>query len=101
MYKILICCSAGMTSSMLVSAVKEEATKQDVEVMVWTAAKTAVSLSWADADCILLAPQIASALSEIKDLTNGKVPVEVIDSEKFSNMDGKAVLKQALSMMSE
>lgn len=99
MYKILLCCSAGMTSNMLVQSVKSAAEKKNIKIMVWSTAKTAVSLTWPDADCVLVAPQIASALPEIETMVDGKIPVALIDGETFSKMDGESILTQAISLI--
>lgn len=40
--KILLCCMAGVTSNMFASALKDEAAKRDLEIIVWAAAQTAV-----------------------------------------------------------
>lgn len=101
MFKILVCCSSGMTANMLVRSMKQEAKAKNTKVMIWTAAKTAVVHSFADADCILVAPQIASSLSEIQELVNGRIPVAVIDGQDFSNMNGKAVLEFACSLINK
>lgn len=99
MYKILVCCSAGLTASMLVNSMRKEAQNQNKDVMIWTAAQTAARHSVAEADCILVAPQVASSVTELKGFVNEKVPVAVIDSQDFSNMDGKAVLQYAFSLL--
>ena len=99
MYKILLCCSAGMTTNMLVNSMKEEAKKENIDVMVWAVAETAIGLSWADADCVLVAPQIASSLSKIKEMVTTNIPIEVINSEDFSKMNGKKVLEHAISLI--
>ncbi|MDD8048216.1 MAG: PTS sugar transporter subunit IIB [Thomasclavelia sp.] len=99
MYKILLCCSAGITTSMLVNSMKKEAEKENEKTMIWAVAETALDLSWADADIILVAPQARSDINRIKELVNDSIPVELIDGVDFSSMNGKAVLQQALSIL--
>lgn len=101
MYKILLCCSAGMTTNMLINAMKEEAKKENINVMIWAVAKTAVELSWADADCILVAPQIAESLTKVREMVTTNIPVELINSEDFSKMNGKKVLDFAISLIKQ
>ena len=43
--KILLCCKAGVTSNMFASALKDEAAKKDLEIIIWAAAETAVEYS--------------------------------------------------------
>ena len=80
MYKILLCCASGLTTSMLESA---------------------IDLSWADADCILVAPQNAGDLEKVKGIVNSSIPVASIDGVNFSKMDGQAVLEQAIEMINK
>ena len=66
MYKILLCCASGLTTSMLVNAMKKDAKEKNIDVMIWAVAESAIDLSWADADCILVAPQNAGDLEKVK-----------------------------------
>ena len=88
MYKILLCCASGLTTSMLVNAMKKDAKEKNIDVMIWAVAESAIDLSWADADCILVAPQNAGDL-------------EKVDGVNFSKMDGQAVLEQAIEMINK
>ena len=54
--KILLCCKAGVTSNMFAAALKEEAAKKGVEIVVWAAAETAVEYSIDQADLVLVTP---------------------------------------------
>ena len=94
MYKILLCCVSGVTTNKLVNAVKESAKQKDIKVMCW-----AVGLSWADADCVLLAPQSASELSKIEEMVHGVIPCALINDGDFASMNGDAVLNQALDLI--
>ena len=99
MYKILLCCTSGLTTSMLVDAMKKEAAKQTVEVMVWAVAASAIELSWADADCIMVAPQNTGDFEKVKSIVKTSIPVEEINDIDFSKMDGKAVLNRAIELI--
>ncbi|WP_294578766.1 PTS sugar transporter subunit IIB [uncultured Thomasclavelia sp.] len=99
MYKILLCCKSGITTSMLVNNMKKEARNQDINALIWAIAENSIELSWGNADCILVAPQNAGDLDKIKDLVDGAIPVDVIDRDCFVTMDGKAVLDQAMHLL--
>lgn len=99
MYKILLCCTSGLTTSMLVNAMKKEAAKQTLDVLVWTVAASAIELSWADADCIMVAPQNTGDLEKVKSIVKTSIPVETINGIDFSKMDGKAVLNRAIELI--
>ena len=101
MYKILLCCMSGLTTTMLVNAMKKEAHRQNIDVMIWTAISSAIELSWAEADCILIAPQNAGDLEKVKGIVNCSIPVASIDGVNFSILDGQAVLEQAIEMINK
>lgn len=56
--KILLCCKAGVTSNMFASALKDEASKKDMEVIIWATAETMIEYSIEQADLILVTPQL-------------------------------------------
>lgn len=99
MYKILLCCISGITTNKLVKAVKESAKEKDIKVMCWAVGSKSVGLSWADADCVLLAPQSASELSKIEEMIHGVIPCALINENDFVDMNGEAVLNQALELI--
>lgn len=101
MYKILLCCASGLTTSMLVNAMKKDAKEKNIDVMIWAVAESAIDLSWADADCILVAPQNAGDLEKVKGIVNSSIPVASIDGVNFSKIDGQAVLEQAIEMINK
>lgn len=99
MYKILLCCASGLTTNMLVNSIKQEAKDKKIDVMCWAVAASAVELTWADADCILVAPQARSDYDKIMNISKGTIPVGMIDGVDFSKMNGKEVLNQAIELI--
>ncbi len=97
MYKILLCCSSALTTSMLVANLKRECDNQNIEAMIWAVGETGVSMSWPDADIVLLAPQIRYFKDLIEKEVNGQIPVQVIDGMDFSTLNAKNILKQAIT----
>ncbi|MDR1234755.1 MAG: PTS sugar transporter subunit IIB [Mycoplasmataceae bacterium] len=81
MKKILLLCSAGMSTSLLVRKMLEDARKNNfdfhIEAKSMGEGKTELN-NW---DVILLGPQVSYALSEIKGLT--AKPVSVIPSNIY------------------
>ena len=94
-YKILLCCMSGLTTTMLVN----EAHRQNIDVMIWTAISSAIELSWAEADCILIAPQNAGDLEKVRSIVKTSIPIAVIEEKDLLEMNGKAVLKQAIELI--
>jgi PTS system cellobiose-specific IIB component len=101
MKNILLVCAAGMSTSMLVKRIKEHAAAGNIEVNI-----NALAISEAkdkikknEADIVLLGPQVRFQKSEIEEISQGKIPVAVIDMKHYGQMDGKTVLESALSLL--
>ncbi|MEB6341240.1 PTS sugar transporter subunit IIB [Mammaliicoccus sciuri] len=99
MKKILLVCSAGMSTSMLVKKMQDTANKEgkeyEVEALALSEAETKVD----EVDVILLGPQVRFQKAQVEKVANGKVPVDVIDMQQYGMMDGEGILKHAESLM--
>ena len=93
---IYLFCSAGMSTSLLVSKMKVQAEKYEVPVNIEAFPETLAGEKGGVADLVLLGPQIAYMQPEIQKLLPGK-PVEVIDSVMYGKIDGLGVLKAAVA----
>ncbi|MFU2319219.1 PTS sugar transporter subunit IIB [Rahnella sp. PCH160] len=93
---IYLFCSAGMSTSLLVTKMKVQAEKYEVPVIIEAFPETLAAEKGSAADVILLGPQIGYMLEEIKKVLPGK-PVEVIDSALYGKIDGLGVLKAAVA----
>ena len=91
---IYLFCSAGMSTSLLVSKMRAQAEKYEVPVIIEAFPETLAGEKGQNADVVLLGPQIAYMLPEIQRLLPNK-PVEVIDSLLYGKVDGLGVLKKA------
>ncbi len=98
MKKILLICSAGMSTSLLVKKMQDCAEARGEDVEIWAVADTAAKDNVSCADVILLGPQIRFMLSQIKELASDK-HVEVIDMHDYESMNSEAVLNQALKLL--
>ncbi len=92
--KITLFCAAGMSTSLLVNKMKQEAQKRGADYEI-----AAFSLGEKDkqaplADVILIGPQVRYALDKLKAEFPDK-PIEAIDMRSYGLMDGKAVLDLA------
>lgn len=97
MYKIVICCASGMSTSLLVEKMKRAASEQKLDVNIIAVPTSQVNVEGKDADVILLGPQV----QYVKDqLTKGlNVPSAMIPMRDYGMMDGEAVLKRAMAML--
>ena len=93
MKKILLCCSAGMSTSLLVTKMEAAAKEQGVECMINAYSEADVKNHEDEMDVLLLGPQVRYKLSEIKKLA-GDIPVEVIDMVAYGMIDGEKIIKE-------
>lgn len=92
MKKIILLCAAGMSTSALVRKMVDAAKASGYECEI-SAHPIAEAKNFADADYILLGPQVRYRLAEVqKSLPNNKVAV--IDMKDYGMMNGKAVLEK-------
>ena len=66
MKKIILLCSNGMSTSMMVAKMKEAAKKIGYDCTIAAYALSAASEVTADADCILIGPQVKHKLGEVQ-----------------------------------
>jgi PTS system cellobiose-specific IIB component len=100
MIRILIVCSWGMSTSLLVDSMLEAAAeiKYEVSVEALSAGEYAGQID--ECDIVLIAPQIRHLRKSIEKLaaTAGK-PVALIEPFHYATMNGKAVLEQVVHML--
>ncbi len=95
---IYLFCSAGMSTSLLVSKMRAQAEKYEVPVVIEAFPETLAGEKGQTADVILLGPQIAYMLPEIQRLLPNK-PVEVIDSGLYGKIDGLGKVRISRSFL--
>ncbi|AOX43414.1 PTS system, cellobiose-specific IIB component [Spiroplasma sp. NBRC 100390] len=96
MKKILLVCSAGMSTSILVKKMKEAAENMDIDVEIEAKAMAEAQSVLEDWDVILLGPQVKYIENNIKSMT--KKPVSVIDPKIYALGKGKEALELALKL---
>jgi PTS system cellobiose-specific IIB component len=98
MKKIVLLCASGMSTSILVNKMKEAAAAagKDYEIAAYSASEAATKA--ADADVVLLGPQIRFSKDKIAAELPG-VPVEAIDMRMYGRMDGKGTVELAEKIM--
>lgn len=99
---VLLCCAAGMSTSLLVSRMKKKAQELGMEGKIWAVPGDAVINHLDKADVILLGPQVRYLLPEFKSLVETKgIIVEVIDTVHYGTINGEAVLEFANKLVSK
>lgn len=96
--KIVLICSAGMSTSLLVNKMQKAAAEQGIEADIAAYPEAEVTKVGGDADIILLGPQVRFELKKIRGLFPDK-PVEVIDMKDYGMMNGKKVLADTIKRL--
>ncbi|KRM05527.1 PTS system, lactose cellobiose-specific IIB subunit [Liquorilactobacillus ghanensis DSM 18630] len=99
---IMLCCAAGMSTSMLVKRMQEAASQQKITAKIFAcpAAEVDEKLSQENVNCILLGPQVRYMLSNIKEKVGNKpIKVDVINMQAYGMMNGAKVLQQGLELI--
>lgn len=99
---IMLVCSAGMSTSMLVSAVKEAVKKQALDVHVFAKPSTEAMdyLEQAPVDAVLLGPHVRFFETTYKEaLTKKQIPLAIMTPRDYGTMNGENVLQQALDLI--
>jgi PTS system cellobiose-specific IIB component len=101
MLNVMFVCCAGMSTSLLVEKVNQTAKAQNLEVNVYALGEADAKKDLAQADILLLGPQVRYLEAGFKQELEGKATkVGVVDMMAYGRMDGEAVLKQIMEMAS-
>lgn len=97
MKKIILLCSAGMSSSILVRNMQKAAAMSNFDCTIEAFAFDSYKKVCKDADCVLLGPQVGFQ----KDLIAQDVhcPIVVIDRMTYGVMDGNKALDLAKGVL--
>jgi PTS system cellobiose-specific IIB component len=96
--KITLFCSAGMSTSLLVNKMKEEAQKKGADYEIAAYSLNEVDLYGPQADVILVGPQVRFALNKRR-TQFPNTPIDAIDMRSYGLMDGKAAIALAEKLM--
>lgn len=99
MKKILLVCSAGMSTAILVNKMKAAAEEQGIECIIEAHGQTEVSELAGKWDVCLVGPQIKYLRDQIAETM--QVPTEVIDMRVYGMADGNKALARALELIAE
>lgn len=102
MYNILLVCSAGMSTSLLVTKMNAAAKTKGIETKIVAVAEADLQKNIDGVNIVLLGPQVRYLLSKIQGLMAPKgIPVEVINSIDYGTMNGEKVLTRALEVINK
>ncbi len=99
MVNILLVCSAGMSTSMLVKKMQGAATDKGIEATIWAVGDAESNTEVLKADIVLLGPQVRFLEANMKEKVNNEKPVMVIDMASYGTMNGAKVLDTAIAQL--
>ena len=102
MKTILLVCSAGMSTSLLVTKMEAAAKEAGVECKIFALPFSDAPRVLEEVDCILLGPQVRYAKKEVEQIikeTGKDIPYDVIEMKDYGMMNGKAVYEFAKKLM--
>ncbi|WP_107995635.1 PTS sugar transporter subunit IIB [Trichococcus paludicola] len=94
---ILLVCSGGFSTSMLVERMKKVAREKNLDVVIEATAESNVDIMVDNVDAILLGPQMAHAEQDLKKMY--AIPICTIDMRDYGMMNGEKVLNTALELI--
>ncbi|WP_330926478.1 PTS sugar transporter subunit IIB [Candidatus Sororendozoicomonas aggregata] len=102
MKRIFLCCSAGMSTSMLVKKMEKAASERELAVEIAAIPMSGFDEAIKTYDVCLLGPQIKFKLTDFqKQAAELNKKVAAIDPMAYGMMKGDQVLDQALSLLEE
>lgn len=99
MLRVIIVCSWGMSTSLLVESMQSAAAQMSITLFVEALSAGEFAARVEECDVVLIAPQIRHLRKSIERLAQsvGK-PVAMIEPFHYATMNGMAVLDQALHL---
>lgn len=92
--RIMLACAMGMSTSLLVTAMKKAAKDQGKNYTIWATDVDSVE-DEERYDIVMLGPQLSWRFEEVKGMVDRKIPVVIINKQDYGSCDGVAVLKAA------
>ncbi|WP_026090234.1 PTS sugar transporter subunit IIB [Salinicoccus carnicancri] len=100
--RIILVCSAGMSTSILVRKMRNAAEERGMEADVNAMPESELHAHAGNVDVVLIGPQVRYLEDQIKEKVKGyDVAVAVIDQMAYGMARGEKVLDQALELKSE
>ncbi|GIN67793.1 MULTISPECIES: PTS sugar transporter subunit IIB [Bacillus] len=102
MKKILLACSSGMSTSLLVTKMEEYVKSIGDEAKIWAVGQDQAKKEMEQADVVLIGPQMSFLKDDLqKEADKYGIRVDVIDMMAYGMADGKKAYEQAVSLMGD
>lgn len=100
MIKIILVCSAGMSTSMLVNKMKSSAEHLNITVKIKAVSESELRNNLINTDVILIGPQVRYLERKINEQAEPEgIKVGVIDQRAYGLIQGDKILDQALILL--
>ncbi len=97
--KIMLACSAGMSTSLLVTKMEKAAADRGIDAKIWAISEVNLGEEIDTCDVLLLGPQVRYILNKATEIAKPhNVPVEVINMMHYGTCNGNAVLDRAIEL---
>ena len=100
----MLVCSAGMSTSLLVTKMEKAAEAQglDTDIFAVSASDADNHLASKDVDVLLLGPQVRFMKGDFEKRVEPKgIPLDIINMADYGMMNGEKVLQQALTLIGD
>ncbi len=97
MKNVLLVCSSGMSTNMLILKMQKEAKLMNFDANIWHSCDVSLEENVSKADIILLAPQVRYLLNKLKKMVDDKKSIFIIDLNDYSSMNCKKILQGCLT----
>lgn len=94
---ILLICSSGMSTSLIVSRMRKAARDQEKEYKITAVGVDSAYEYYDDTDVILIGPQISSYIKTIQEESG--LPTAIIDRANYGSCRGEEILKEAEALL--
>ena len=104
MKTIMLVCSAGMSTSLLVTKMEAAAKEENFDAEIFAVSSTEANNTLAEknVDVLLLGPQVRCMQKQYEDkLADKGIPVAVINMADYGMMNGQKVLQEAKRLMNQ
>lgn len=100
MRKIVLLCAQGMSTGMLMNKMRAAAAAENYECTIDAYAVSQAATMAADADCVLIGPQVRYELDNVKKILPDR-KIAVIDMKDYGRLNGANVLKSAKKLIGD
>ncbi|MPQ45027.1 PTS sugar transporter subunit IIB [Clostridium tarantellae] len=100
MNRIVLICSIGMSTTLLVSKMKASAKEKGINCTIKAISELELKKYENEVDVVLLGPQVKFMFKKLQNKFQEKcIPVDMINTVDYGTMNGEKVLKQALNLL--